>query len=858
MMLRVLPIYILLFVFSTFAPGLITAAYPQASDSLSTVEGIVRSEKGDPIANIFVEIKSASGETEGEYTSGSGKFSFEGMEAGAYTVTIENPDYVFYEIRDLNVSAGETKYLNVTLLDRSQYSTETIEVEEGFRQRQDDLRTSVLNISPKNVKVLPGAIEDVMRSLQSLPGVTSPNDFTSQLVIRGSGPDQNLIIMDDVEIFNPYRLYGLVSMFNPETLADITLITGGFPSKYGDRLSAVLDVINREGNTERNFSLTSNVNIANANMILEGKNPFKIPGSWIVSSRRTYYDLIVGPFAKNAGLITEDSSFPSFKDLQFKLAFGPFSKHKFLLNGIFSEDGVAIISGKDREDPDSVNVNDVTKNDVVSLAWHYIPNENFISRTTVSWYKNNGVNDFEGEILDPLIDKENLTEEQKDSLKAIGALLGLQFDSQYFFRKYGIGNRSVFIDRNDNRYEFGGGFDIITTDLTYNLNLDDQFRSLIQSLPNARALLDEFNIDGNNNYRGNVFVQGRFDINKKFFYQPSLRADYYSYLKRIYLSPRINLGYAIDPLTTIRAGAGVYYQSPGYEKLVDGRTFFDLNIVDGAKLKAEESLHYILGIERWLDNTWLAKVEGYFKKFNNLIVQEKLTNYRYEYSLNDPSNTDPSYVKDPANWTRSQMEFAYDSVTTVPVNIGRGDSYGIEFSLEKKYTGPDTKLYGWVNYALSFSNRVEDGIQYPYRFDQRHVFNIVLNYRVNSWFDIGARWSYATNFPFTPPVGITPRVVNDSIVVNPFTNSVVFNLDFGGTENKYSAQRPAYHRLDIRLSALTRFWDTDWTFYIDVMNVYNRTNVLGYDYSLNDDLSINRRVVGMIPILPTIGVNARF
>ena len=205
-----------------------------------------------------------------------------------------------------------------------------------------------------------------------------------------------------------------------------------------------------------------------------------------------------------------------------------------------------------------------------------------------------------------------------------------------------------------------------------------------------------------------------------------------------------------------------------------------------------------------------------------------------------------------------RRNFAYDSITTVPVNNGRGDSYGVEFSLERKYSGPDTRLYGWVNYALSFSNRVEDGIQYPYRFDQRHVFNIVLNYRVNSWFDVGARWSYATNFPFTPPVGITPRVVNDSIVVNPFTNQVIFNLDFGGTENKYSAQRPAYHRLDIRLSALTRFWNTDWTFYIDVMNVYNRTNVLGYDYSLNDDLSINRRVIGMIPILPTIGVNARF
>jgi len=225
------------------------------------------------------------------------------------------------------------------------------------------------------------------------------------LIIRGSGPDQNLIIMDDVEIFNPYRLYGLVSMFNPETLSDISLITGGFPSKYGDRLSAVLDVTNREGITGKNFKGLTNINIANANLIFEGQNPFNIPGSWIVSTRRTYYDLIIGPFARKAGLITEDSSFPNFEDLQFKWAFGPFAKHKwafgpfakhkFFVNGIFSKDAVDIVPGKDRNTPDSVQVNDVTKNDVVSFSWQFLPSNSFASKTTLSWYRNTGDNEFD-------------------------------------------------------------------------------------------------------------------------------------------------------------------------------------------------------------------------------------------------------------------------------------------------------------------------------------------------------------------------------------------------------------------------------------------------------------------------------
>lgn len=850
-MIRVVSFCILFFLFLN-----LTLLNAQEDSAKSYLKGVVTTENNLNPNNLEVKVKDSKSEnTFTSYTDKNGRFSFE-LKEGEYEIAIIYEDFAPYEEKGITLKNSETKNIYVLLVERL-YTIEEIEVEGQRKQRQDDLRTSLYDMSPRSVKILPGSVEDVMRSLQSLPGVTSPNDFTSQLVIRGSGPDQNLIIMDDVEIFNPYRLYGLVSMFNPETLSDITLITGGFPSQYGDRLSAVLDVMNMEGTRDKNLSMISNINIASANVILQGKNPLKVPGSWIVSTRRTYYDLILGPFAKSAGLITDDSSFPSFSDLQFKLSLGPFEKHKFFLNGVFSKDGVDIISGKDREDPDSVNVDDVTINNVLSLSWHYIPNQNFISRTTASWYKNGGTNEFNGDILDPLIDKENLSPEQRDSLKAIGALLGFEFDSDYLFRKYSIGNRSILID-GKNKYEFGGGFDIISTDLTYKLRLDEQFKSLIQSMPSARALLDDFNINGDNNYRGNVYAQGRFTVGNKFYYQPSFRMDYYSILKKFYVSPRINFGYIIDPLTTVRAAFGFYYQSPGYEKLVDGQTFFDLTDVIGENLKAEKSIHYVLGIERWINSEWLAKVEGYYKSFDDLIYQEKLTGYKYVFTLADPNNTDPVYRKNPNNWIRSQEKLSYDSLTTIPVNEGTGRSFGIELSLERRYLNPKTKFYGWINYSLSNARRERDGISTPFRFDQRHVLNVVLNYRINSWLELGARWTYASNFPITKPVGITPRVVDDSIVVNPLTNEVIFNYDYGGEENIYSSKKPAYHRLDLRLTAYTHFWSTDWSFYIDVMNVYNRKNVLGYDYYVTTDLKLERRTIGMIPLLPTIGISARF
>lgn len=825
------------------------------SDSNNAIlKGNIFNTENIRLSNVLINISNKS-QNYKVFSDDGGKYEIE-VNPGNYLISIKHPGYNSYEYKNFVLLKNDIKTLDIYLVEKL-VSTEEIEVEGVFRQRQEDLRTSLINIKPQNVKILPGAVEDVLRSLQSLPGITTPNDFTSQLVVRGSGPDENLIIMDDVEIFNPYRLYGLVSMFNPETLSDITLITGGFPAKYGDRLSAVLDVLNKEGDTRKNISSIINASITNANIIVNGKNPFKIPGSWIVSSRRTYYDLIIGPFAKRAGLITEDSSFPSFRDLQFKFAIGPYTKSKFIVNGVFSKDGVDIIPGDESKEADSIAVNDVTKNDMLSAAWHYTPNEKFISRTTLSWYRNSGDNDFTSEFLDPLIDKNNYTPEKRDSLRQIGALLGLDFNSRYTFRKYSLGNKSILLNKNSEQ-EFGGGIDVVRTDLNYNLKIDDSFRAFIQNFPGASSLLDDFNLVGEDNLRAHVYGQSMFKVTDKFFVQPSLRFDYFQIIKTPYLAPRLNLGYAIDPLTTIRTSAGIYYQSPGLEKLVDGRTFFDLRNAAERGLKAERAAHFVLGIDRWISNDWFAKVEGYYKKFDNLIEQEQLTGYRYEFNLNDPSNTDPNYIKNYSSWVRSSEKLPYDSLTTNPVNEGKGNAYGFEVSLEKKFTTPRTKVYGWVNYSLSFSEREKYGVTTPYRFDQRHIANVVLNYRVNNWLELGARWTYATNFPITTPVGIKPRLVGDSIAVNPITREVIFNLDYGDKSNQYADSRPPYHRLDFRATAYTNFWSTDWAFYIDVINLYNRKNVLGYDYWLDENLVLKRKVIGMFPILPTIGINARF
>jgi len=825
--------------------------------SKSLIKGIIIKPDGSPIEGVVVILSSENTKEAGTETGSDGLYLFSNIEQGIYRIKTELVGFKSAERKNIRVTGSDTVTIDIIMDDES-YSTEEIDVvSDRFRQAQNDMRTSLLNLSPKTTRVIPGVGEDVLRSLQTLPGVSAPNDFSSQLIVRGSGPDQNLIIMDNIEIFNPYRLYGVFSMFNPETLEDINLITGGFPSKYGDRLSAVLDVSNSEGNKTKYFTGQTNVNIANANLVFSGKLPFKnVPGSWIFSTRRSYYDLILGPFAKKSGLIDESASFPSFEDFQGKVTFGPFKDHKFILNGIYSRDGVNIIPGDSRELEDSISVRDESSNDVLGFAWHYAPNTEFLTKTTFSWYRNKGDAQFGGELLDPVLDRESYTPEVRDSLRALGLFLGIGFKSQYTFRKYSIQNSTIFLSKL-HKTEIGAGIDIMRTDLSFTLDLDERLRALVQNNPNFSAISNG-QLDGKDYYRANVYVMDRVKLSQKLFTQVGARFDYFAINKKAYLSPRINLSYAVDKVTTVRAGTGLYYQSPGYEKLIDAQVFYDLSEEKAKNLEAERSVHFILGAERWLNNDLLVKFESYYKQFSNLITQEKLTGYRYEYYRYDPNNIDPSYMRDPKNWYRSATKLPYDSVTATPVNGAKGYSYGFEVYLEKKAVNPNTKLSGWLSYSLSFANRVRDGILTPFRYDQRHSVNIVANYKLLSWLELGARFNYSSNFPVTLPKGIRPRVVGDSLAVLPILNYVQFDFDFGDASNILADKKPVYHRLDVRATAYTKFWGVNWAFYLDVVNVYNRQNVIGYDFYIDDNLQVKLKKIGQFPILPTIGINARF
>lgn len=287
----------------------------------------------------------------GATTDLNGNYVISNVPAGDYIIKVSLIGYEEIE-EEHEVEKGKTLVLNFDLREKAIQSEEVQVIADATRQAQEDPRTSVYKITPRQSKILAGGLEDIMRSLQAIPGVLAQNDFSSQLFIRGSGPDQNLMVIDDIEVFNPYRLYGTVSMFNPETVADVSLITGGFPAKYGDRLSAVLDVGNRNGSRDVGIQTQLDMNITDANIIVEGKSPFRVNGSWIMSARRTYYDLIVGPILRNTGRVDNNTAFPNFTDFQARLFFELNPSNHLIFTGVYGRDAVNVLTAQ-RSNPQS-------------------------------------------------------------------------------------------------------------------------------------------------------------------------------------------------------------------------------------------------------------------------------------------------------------------------------------------------------------------------------------------------------------------------------------------------------------------------------------------------------------------------
>jgi hypothetical protein len=295
--------------FLAIAAGLLMALRAEAV----TVSGkLLDKDSGESIPGVAVQVK---GGNRGIAANVEGFFSLADLQSGQVTLTFTALGYRGFE-KELDLSNGQDKHL-ILKMEPSAIEMQPVKIEAERRGREERKYTpqvALINIETKELGALPQLMEaDLFRSMQVLPGVLPTSDFSADLNIWGGSSDQNLILLNGIDVYKPTHLGGLFSVFNMDAVKDVKLIKGGFGAKYGGRLSAVVDVADREGNRNR-FHGKTGVSLLSSNSTLEGPLPH---GSWLLAGRRTYLDWATKTL-KNNGVI--DYDFPYyFYDLNAKL-----------------------------------------------------------------------------------------------------------------------------------------------------------------------------------------------------------------------------------------------------------------------------------------------------------------------------------------------------------------------------------------------------------------------------------------------------------------------------------------------------------------------------------------------------------
>ena len=712
---------------------------------------------------------------------------------------------------------------------------ETVEVVAESIPQQ---RPSSNPIPSEDIFQVAGSIDNVFRTLDTLPGVASTDDIGSRLAVRGGTPDQNLTVMDGVEIHNPYRLFGITSAFNPETVENFQLAAGGFGVAYGDRLSSLLIVDNRPGS--RDFQGATALSITDGNVVLEGTTPIWDNGTWLFSARRTYYDLLL-----NA---PDGQNFPSFADLQLQAGwqFGP--GHRLTLMGLHSVEDADIDIDVGRSGETLAFGSDVS-NDLASARFNAVLGSRGTSTTIVSWYRNRELFGVDGTIR---VDAK--CSNAPDDDVAFG-LATIAFDRLISVRD--ISARQEFTIQASPEHLVSAGLELhrLNTGVGFTITGDrNESEANGSSIFGGSGLPDELesSLEGT---RGGLWIQDTYAPSSRVSVEPGLRVDWSTVNGRVTLSPRVAASYALGGGARVRAAVGLYTQSPGYEKLIQSDYFIDLSAARELKLLHERATHLVVGVEQDLGADVTARVEGYYKRFADLLIGrleteaerlDRISQYDFPQNLEDSIPTAPL-------------------ITSNPTNAGGGYAYGFDFYL--KHANRAAPLTGWLSYAWGRANRESYGRRYSFEYDRRHAFNAVGRYRLTSRWDLAATARIASGFPYTAPVGLRVSAVEDQrgtlVPGTDLDGNLIYTVDYGSVENLNSGRLPYYARVDLRAMYQPGGATGRWSFYIEVINLLGRDNPVELEPQLEHDPGSNMPRLFEVaeqgfPRIPTFGFRLRF
>lgn len=708
--------------------------------------------------------------------------------------------FVGYKTQILKFISSNDSALKIDLAQGSQLMGVEIigRVPEILRKNE----TGVLRIPINQIKTIPmpGAESDILKAYQMMPGVKQGNEGSSSMLVRGGSPEQNLIVIDDVPLYYVNHLGGFVSVFNTDAIQSAELYKGGFPAKFGGRLSSVMNIKLSEGSLKKHIN-KADIGLISGKLLFEGPI-IKDTSSYLISYRRFLYDLISRPVSSL--LMNGISTGYYFYDFNLKTNFKP-GKRDWLYFSIYQGNDKIFVNYKNKSQGEQLKsrLNTAWGNRAMSLKWNHLFGSSVFSRLTTSYtrYMYNGSSES--------IAKSN----QQD------------FASKYNFRS-GIEDFNIRLDleqKLNNVFSFNYG-----TGTTFHL-----FQ------PGQTKISDNSNQQNSKNIYGNSMLKA----NESFIYaetcieslnaislKSGLRYNRYQVDDKVYslFEPRIILSLSLGNEKKVEASYNKMSQTVHMLSNEGIGMPTDLWMPSTANICPSTSDQYTLGYYQNIMNSVIALiVEAYYKQMNGLIA------YKQGYgqiSLN------------------SSWENAVETG-------GKGFSQGIEI-LAQKVKGKTT---GWLGYTLSMANRqfemINDGKEFPFRYDRRHEVSLVLAHKINEKIDVSVVWTASTGNAITLAIA---KYQTDEWAVNshyPFYDGEEEILYFG---SKNSFRMKGYHRLDIGINFKKQKKSGDRIWTISVYNVYNRQNPYYYFYEADKSGGLKLRQLTLFPIMPTFNYSLHF
>lgn len=714
---------------------------------------------------------------------------------------------------------------------------------------------SATPVAPTAVLKTAGALDNVFRTLQTLPGVAATQEYSSRLTVRGGAPDQNLTVMDGVEVHDPFRLFGLASAFNPEIIQRFELATSGFSAKYGDRLSSLLLIENRDGDKTRRLGGSGSLSVTDANAVFEGKLPGGATGSWLVTGRRTYYDVV-------AGRIT-DQKFPQFADVQAKAVWEPASGRKLTVFGLRSRQSAALDIDEQKDDgktdaekaagDEFGRFDDNTRNDLVWARFDATAGARGHSMTVAGYSRtlsNFGVtarfqndarrsNSPSGQIAygtANVIFSQRLLVEDRSARQELAWALG----------KHTI--------------ETGAEIHHLTTGLTFVIDGDRNPAAADGSSVQGGAGLPDLLDSRRESTRGGAWLTDAWRVGRATI-DIGARVDRAGINRETTWSPRLTTSFEISSSLRVRVSAGRYHQSPGYEKSAQSDFVLNLTAENAATLVSQRADLAALSVERTLGRGFQLKADAYYKRLEHVLIGRletdaerfaRIATYDFPASLASEVPTSPI-------------------ITTTPTSEGAGRAYGFELVASRMTAPTNARLRGWASYTWGKAEREAYGRVYPFEYDRPHAVSAVFSYRLSRKWEFAATTRWANGFPRTSPVGL--RVAGQEVPsasgaskIQPardILGKLMYEPDLGGVANLNNARLPDFARTDARMTWKPRGAAGRWEFYVEVLNAFGRDNVGSISPSLVYNPGADRpRIVeesdGSIPRLPTLGIRWKF